>query len=490
MAVDTSQLNKALAGLIPNLKTPGDAEKVKSSGLLEGLSNFTKSLQSYSANATSDSKKPRGVRQTAEDRANEIYGKPGKAPTEEDIFQKNKRLAQGQIDLINNQTDQVIQNDLEEGKKLQARARALNNSSGLGGSTFATKNAQGVDSEINKVVESRQREANAKINDLLSGVAVRSSEQFQTERQNFLKNAQDRLDLIEKFNTNLRESAKTDIGALVANGMTLDTLKTSNPDTYDQLLQDVGGSEELLNAYFASSVPQDQILYESNVNGRFVQVIQDPVTGEQRKQEFDLGDNYRTNGLKLITKTASGQLVFGPDTLTDPSQLQIYGTPGQFGGGDGTKKEVFTFDTTGKEDLIAGGFSGDDVTNLQKDINQYGLDKAIEGLDEQQQATIRGAIKKEDEDKKKLDRNSVAQFLGIANPDDSTDATESKKTGGFLGFGGTEVPGKASSKDTVDQVMSFVESYRALGLDDDSIRKLILDAQKEQKKKAEEEAKK
>jgi len=493
MPVDTTQLNKALAGLIPTIDSKGKADTVAKSGLLESLQSFTNSLSSYSANATNDSKdkakQPRTVRTTAEDRANAIFGEQGKAPTEEDIFRKNKRMAQGQIDLIKQQTDQVIEGDLEAGKRLQARARALNNNSGLGGSTFATKNAQGVDTEIDKVVQSRRREQDAQINALLSGVAMRSTTEFQTERANFLKNAQDRLDLIDEFNTNLRETAKTDISALVANGATLDTLKTSEPDTYNQLLEDVGGSEELLNAYFASSVPADQVLYESNVNGRFVQVIQDPITGQQRKQEFDLGEDYRTDGLKLITKTASGQLVFGPDVLTDPSQLKIYGSVGQFGsaGGSGTEKQIFSFDTTGKEELIAGGFSGGDVKSLQSDINEYGLDEALKGLDDQQQAIVRRAIKKEEEDTS-LDRGGVAKFLGITNPDDDTPGATTK-TGGFLGFGGTETTAP-SPKQTVDQIMQFVESYKALGLTDEQIRKEILDAQKAQQKKAEEDAKK
>lgn len=494
MPVDTTQLNKALAGLIPSIDTKEKADTVAKSGLLESLQSFTSSLSSYSAKASNESKdkakQPRTVRTTAEDRANAIFGEQGKAPTEEDIFKKNKRLAQGQIDMIKQQTDQIIEGDLEAGKKIQARARALNNNSGLGGSTFASKNAQNVDSEIDKVVQSRRREQDAKINELLTGVATRSSAEFQTERQNFLKNAQDRLDLIEEFNTNLRETAKTDITALVANGVTLDSLKGSEPDTYNQLLEDVGGSQELLNAMFASAVPDDQVLYESNINGRFVQIIQDPVTGEQRKQEFDLGDDYRTDGLKLLTKTASGQLVFAPDVLTDPSQLKIYGSIGQFGdAGGGTKeKEVFTFDTTGKEDLIAGGFSGVDVKNLQSDINEYGLDEALKGLDETQQAIVRKAIKKEEEDTQKLDRGGIAKFLGITNPDDTTPGPTTK-TGGFLGFGGTETTAP-SPKETVDQIMQFVESYRALGLSDDEIRKQILEAQKAQKKKAEEEAKK
>jgi hypothetical protein len=494
MAVDTTQLNKALAGLIPSIDTKGEADTVAKSGLLESLQSFTSSLSSYSAKASNESKdkakQPRTVRTTAEDRANAIFGEQGKAPTEEAIFKKNKRLAQGQIDMIKQQTDQVIQGDLEAGTKIQARARALNNNSGLGGSTFATKNAQNVDSEIDKVVQSRRREQDAKINELLSGVATRSSAEFQTERQNFLKNAQDRLDLIEEFNTNLRETAKTDITSLVANGVTLDSLKGSEPDTYNQLLEDVGGSQELLNAMFASAVPADQVLYESNVNGRFVQVIQDPVTGEQRKQEFDLGEDYRTDGLKLLTKTASGQLVFAPDVLTDPSQLKIYGAVGQFGdagGGKGGTKDIYTFDTAGKEELISGGFSGGDVKNLQSDINEYGLDEAIAGLDAQQQAIVRRAIKQEEEDTK-LDRGGVAKFLGISNPDDDTPGATTK-SGGFLGFGGTSTTAP-SPKQTVDQIMQFVDSYKALGLTDEQIRKEILDAQKAQQKKAEEDAKK
>jgi hypothetical protein len=479
-SVDTTKLTDALKKFIPSVDSATDAGAVKSSGLLESLQKFSSSLSSFSANASgsgsSTSKGKRTVRQTAEEKANEVYGS-GVAPDEEAIFKKNKRLAQSQIDLINQNTDEIISQDLESGKRLQARGRALNNNSGLGGSTFATKNAEGIDSEIDKVVASRRREANTQIQSVLDGVAVRSSEQFQAERTNFLTTAEKRLDLIEEFNTNLRETAKSDIGSLVSNGLTVENLKTQEPETYDQLLADVGGSEELLNSYFASAVPQDQVLYESNINGRFVQVIQDPVTGEKRQQTFDLGDEFRTEGLKLITKTASGQLVFGPETLTDPSQLKIYGSVGQFGGNEAKKdKEIFTFDTDGKENLIAGGFSGSEVTSLQSDINEYGLDVALEGLDEEQQKIVRKSVKKEEVTEGTLNRDGVAKFLGIANPDDET---KGKKTGGFLGIGGKESP---SPKETVDSVMSFVESYRALNFTDDEIKKLILDQQKEQAK--------
>lgn len=494
MPVQTDKLSDALTRLIPQVQSSGDKSSVKSSGLIEGLNNLTNSLKSFSSSRTSNASSsaktnervPRTVRDSSSTNQRDelLASLDVDQPDQEKIFSTNRRLAQGRIDSIEAERDRIIADDLKAGEALQARTRALNVNSGLGGSDFAAKNAQGVDNEINKVVESRRREAQAKIESVLNDVELRSTEQFQQERATFMQNAANKIDLIDKFNENLRTQAKADVSALAANGMTLDELKTNEPEMYDQLLTDVGGSESLLNAYFASSVPQDQVLYEDTINGKFIQVIQDPVTGERKQQVFDLGEDFRDApaGLKLLTKTEDGRLVFAPEGFTDPSQLKIYGSVGQFGkaSGSGGSDVTFKFDTGGKETLVAAGFSSSDITSIQSDINKYGLDTVLEGMDDAQKKAIQSAIKevKPEDTKFELTRDGIAQFLGITDPNNTSDGTPAKS--GFLGFGSADaVP---SSKETVDQWEAYANSLRVVGFDDEAIgkelKKLIEDSQK------------
>lgn len=491
--IDTTQLNKSLSTLIPNIKTQGDRSVVGSSNLQQGVKDLISSLQSFGQKSGKSSEETTGGETVTRDNTSSrddnfrsdqeslIETLNIDEPDSDKIFDANRRRAQGSIDLIESERDRLISEDIEEGRVLGKRGRSLSVAGGLGGSDFASSSAQKIEETTSKVIQSRRVEAQAQIQSVLDGVATRSSEQFQADRATFLTTAKDRLDLIEEFNTNLRTQAKADIESLVTNGLTLEEFKASEPDTFNQLLEDVGGSEELLNSMFASAVPADQILFEDTVNGRFIQVIQDPVTGERRQQTFDLGEDFRTEGLKLITKTAGGQLVFGPDTLTDTSELQIYGAVGQFGGDkDGDDKVVFSFDKEGKGGLVDAGFSGKDITEIESDIEEFGLPSVLEGMDEEQQAIVRSAVKEPVEAETVLDRAGIAGFLNIEDPEDETPGADK---GGLLGFGAT--PG-SSPKDRVDAIEALIESYRALNLPDSEISKILIDRKEEARQEAKE----
>lgn len=484
MAIDTTKLNKDLRSLIPQVGKEGgpSASATKSSGLIKGLNDLVGSLKSFASRSAESSKDGADtVKRT--NRGDSFRDEQEKtigildidAPDEDAIFEANRRRAQGSIDVIEGRRDRLISEDIESGRQLSGRQRALNVGGGLSGSDFATAGAQKVDTAVAKSISERKSFAESQVQDVLGGIATRSSEQFQNERATFLSSAKDRLDLIEEFNTNVRTQAKTDIGALVTNGLTVDDVKAQEPETYTQLLEDVGGSEELLNAFFASAVPPENVLFEDTVNGRFIQIIQDE-DGTQRKQTFDLGEEFRTEGLKLITKTASGQLVFGPETLTDPSQLQIYGSIGQFGkaGGD-DPKDVFSFDKGGRDNLIGGGFSGTEVTQIQSDINEFGLEETLSGMDEATQKTVRDAIQEPEVPEFTFDRAGVGEFLGV----DPESTTEEKLPGSFFGFGSETAP---SGKDVTDDMLAFIESQRALGFSDTEIGKIIADRADEQRK--------
>jgi len=128
------------------------------------------------------------------------------------------------------------------------------------------------------------------------------------------------------------------------------------------------------------------------------------------------------------------------------------------GGGGGIKNKPILLGATEKQILLGVGFSQPDIIAIEKDINQYGLNKVMEGITDQKQ---KNALQKvygiKVEEPSKLTRTSISTLYGI--PDDD------KKTG-FLGFGKT-------NKEKLDDIMKIIAQYQAVGTSDADILKLI-----------------
>lgn len=132
---------------------------------------------------------------------------------------------------------------------------------------------------------------------------------------------------------------------------------------------------------------------------------------------------------------------------------------GQDGGGGGSS-ETIAITAEDRRTLTGAGFTSTDISDLQRAVRDFGVEAVLETLDSESKKAAVRKVYNVAEPEFELTREAVAQIFGV---EDTTD-----KKGGFLGFGAK------SGRDTIDEVMAFVERHRSFGMKDDKIRDLIL----------------
>ncbi len=258
--------------------------------------------------------------------------------TYEQIRQAKADEAQKQADMITAQFNQALAEENKAGAARNDRTRALNISAGLGGSDFASTAAIATEAGNKKNVDLLTAEKNAKVNAILSGIDDRASEQYQKERTANLANLTGKLDLQTKLRDQERARATESIKGLAGAGVSLERLKNAEPQAYQTLLQEYGGSPVDLETAYNASLPdslkvkyEQEIVRGANGNAAVFRYGVDPRTGTLTKQTYDLGVNYDTmkdvkpieaDG-RLYARNADGTL----KPLTDISaktQSEIY----------------------------------------------------------------------------------------------------------------------------------------------------------------------
>lgn len=130
---------------------------------------------------------------------------------------------------------------------------------------------------------------------------------------------------------------------------------------------------------------------------------------------------------------------------------------------DSEDEKPITLSGEKKTKLLGAGFSQVDITNIEKDVRENGLDAVLEDIEDDDQKDALKQAYGADKDETKLSRESVSRLYNIPDDDDQSS---------FLGieYGDT-------NKDKLDSLMSFIERYREVGYSDKEILKLIEDSQ-------------
>jgi hypothetical protein len=369
--------------------------------------------------------------------------------TEEQLYSKRRNEAQSEIDAIN----QLASSKLEEQRVInEGRDRGTNAISaltGLSGSTEANIAADKTTALNKRDNDKIRAEAAVQISGILASVRKSVIEEARNARIDARSDAESVLTRRKERQTEAVNSIKE----LSGTGVTFEGLRKTEPESFKYLSNQFGGDEALKRA-FVLNAPQDQILDKKIVGDHYIVSRQNPITGKISIE------NIRIEGLPAdYSKTVDlGDRImfFDPN---DPQGKQFFVTkgltPGQADDNKDNKNYKFTNEDRGK--LTGVNFSSSDITQLEKDINEYGKEQALEGVTDpkQKQAidSILGGTKKT----VNLDRASLATFYGYADDD--------SKVGGFMGFGGS------TGKQKLDEIEKVIARYRAIGMSDEDILK-------------------
>ncbi len=221
------------------------------------------------------------------------------APDLATITQRNKDNAQALVDSITAEFNRQLDAQGVENNGLNDRVRALNTSSGLGGSDFATANAVGQERKNQNAIDLINADKAQKIAAVYSDVAARSQVDYQTERANYIAGLKDNLDQLRKAKDEDRAKALDSIKGFAAQGVSIDKLKAVDPATYGTLLKEYGGSQLDLETAWNANLPDNlKVQYGSltkqgtNGNAVVIRYGLNPVTGKTENKEYDTGIKY------------------------------------------------------------------------------------------------------------------------------------------------------------------------------------------------------
>jgi hypothetical protein len=337
-----------------------------------------------------------------------------KEPNYDDILEQKRRASQGIIDAITAQYNRTLEAQGIENRGMNDRVRAMNVSAGLGGSDFGTANAVGQEKKNQKANDLIMAERDAKINEILTGIDSRADEAYKAQRAEYVQSMKDDIEAQKNAREEDRNRAKESIAGLASAGISIDKLKSVDEKSYNTLLEEYGGSQLDLESTWNASLPDNlkvqygQITKKgANGNAVILRYGLNPVTGKTEQKEYDMGIKYgdfvakgepelkEIDGrLWSVERDENGNQVAKP--LTDVSELTRSMINENNASAEKSRREgdgSVNLTPEKKSKLLGAGLSKDNISFLEKDINQYGLESVLNsgnsGLNDQQKKAIR-----------------------------------------------------------------------------------------------------
>lgn len=336
---------------------------------------------------------------------------PTEAPNKDTILEEKRKNAQALVDSIQAEFAKIISDQTGENSKMNDRVRALNTSSGLGGSDFATSNAIGQETKNKKALDLIEKEKAAKIQAVYADIDQRASEEYRKQREDYIAGLKDNLAAKKAARDEDRNKALNSIKGFASAGVDVTKLKQTDPETFNTLLSEYGGSELDLETAWNAALPDNKkVQYGqltkrgANGNAVIVRYGLNPVTGTTEQHEYDMGIPYgdfvgkgepelkEIDGrLWSISKDENGNQVAKPLTeVSDLVKSQINENNASAAksraDANGTSSSAgFKFSGTQRTKLIGagGGWNDAKINAIESDLKTYGLDKVMEGLSTQ-----------------------------------------------------------------------------------------------------------
>lgn len=336
--------------------------------------------------------------------------------TPEQIAEK-KAAADAMINAITQEFNRTISSEMEAGSARENRTRALNSSFGNQGSDFATAAAMKTEKYNKDNIDSLNAEKAAKIQAVLADIDFRYDEKFSKERESRLKEFEANIGLKKEFLAQQKAKATESIKSLASSGVKLDKLKLVDPKTYNQLLEESGGSPLDLESQWNAALPDSmKIKYKEKMtkgaDGRAVvhRYGIDPMTGQIQESSYALDIPYETIADGEMDETKDGRIIMKyPDGtikyLTDidaktASEIAENKASAAASYASANKNNIeakyikdqggqagFKFTSTQKTKMLAANFTEAKINAIQADLKEYGVKAVLDGLETQEEKT-------------------------------------------------------------------------------------------------------
>ena len=209
---------------------------------------------------------------------------------------------------IRRQYEPKLQAEAENAEARNKRARALNLAGGLGGTDFASQNAQKVDEHNAKIRGNIEAEREAKINAVINNVQFRAQSRFDEQNKLFREEAEASLESIERF----REEARADLTSLANSGVQLGMLKAQEPEMYEQLVSESGYDPMIFDAVYSQNLPQAERPEYKYINAGGGKIMRFDQFGNQEMYDAGLPDDVdfkiTADGTPLYMNKTTGEI--------------------------------------------------------------------------------------------------------------------------------------------------------------------------------------
>lgn len=340
------------------------------------------------------------------------------APDLAKITEQKRMASQALVDSVRAEFARVIDEQGVSNAKMNDRVRALNVGAGLGGSDFGTAAAIGQEKKGEKAVQLIEQERDAKIQAIYAGIDDRASAEYREQRKEYITGLENNLKAKKEARDQDRKKAEESIKGFASAGVDISKIKEADPDTFELLLEEYGGSEMDLETAWNAALPdnmktkfEQKIIRGADGNAIVLRYGFNPITGKTESNEYDMGVEYsKIAGTKeaelkeidgrlwSVTTDENGQQVAKP--LTEVSELtrsmineNNASAAKSRADANGTGSNAgFKFSGTQRSKLVNKNFNDADINAIEKDLKAYGIEEVLKRLSAPDQAALRDAM--------------------------------------------------------------------------------------------------
>jgi len=214
---------------------------------------------------------------------------PSTPESEQGIRDQKRDEVQSYIDTIDETYAGITQRAEEVGRDQLGRTRARGARGGILGSSFGDANLQKTEKVTSENIKAIQDEKNQRIAAVMLRADERADKEIQFKRNESLAGQEAKLGYLKE----VRDEARNDIREIANSGVSLSKLK-SNPEYYNQFIEETGWSEVQFDAVYNNNLPKEaQIDYKYQIidtaDGKKILAYgMDPSNGEISSKEYDV----------------------------------------------------------------------------------------------------------------------------------------------------------------------------------------------------------
>ena len=245
-----------------------------------------------------------------------------KAPNANRLRDQYRGFAQGTVNAIRSQFDKYIQEDTEAKKQLESRAYLSSLASGQSGSpTGATKTYNAAETGEKKVRQTIA-ERDSLVEKAYGDADLRSSQEYQRQRAEYLNSASDKYAAEQTLNGNVRTAATNELKTFAQNRTFDEWANQAGPEKIKQYMEETGMDETALKAFFLVNTPKDELVSASGTK------LGDGTVVWHKKVFDDNGNLTGVTEVARIAGSAEGKTI--KDSRITDEGVQILYTDGTY----------------------------------------------------------------------------------------------------------------------------------------------------------------